>query len=225
MLRGFLQHESFELFMEGTFYSAPKQFNLIYIIYSFKGIKAFPLIYAFLPSRTTGIYVRMFNAIKNVLLNHNLEFVPSLFQIDFETSMISAIGIVFPGVRIRGCYFHFAQAIFRRIRSLGLYNLYKRDMNFNLYVQMVSVLPLVPVEKINDAMFLCSSIKPPNNNNIDVFENYINSTWLSILLTFNIDKWTQNDNFGPRTNNNLEGFHSKLNKLVKKSNPNFFHVF
>ncbi|KRY32249.1 hypothetical protein T03_5300, partial [Trichinella britovi] len=39
---------------------------------------------------------------------------------DFETALIPALQGTFPGVNIQGCYFHFCQAVLRKVTDLGM---------------------------------------------------------------------------------------------------------
>ena len=52
------------------------------------------------------------------------------------------------------------------------------------------------------------------------FLKYLNSTYLGPNALFKIDEWNHFDHDGPRTNNNLEGFHNKLRTCVE--HPNIF---
>ena len=51
----------------------------------------------------------------------------------------------------KGCFFHFSQAIFRMIQSLGLQNKYKDDENFAHKVRMLVALAFVPLPDVIDA--------------------------------------------------------------------------
>lgn len=59
---------------------------------------------------------------------------------------------------------------------------------------------------------------------MNMFEKYLNMTWFSKNATFNQDIWNHSGNYEARTNNNVEGFHSKIHKLLKKAHPNFFEI-
>ncbi|XP_003381482.1 hypothetical protein Tsp_07148 [Trichinella spiralis] len=45
---------------------------------------------------------------------------PQTVICDFETAFIPAVQASFPGVQIQGCYFHFCQAVLRKVAELGL---------------------------------------------------------------------------------------------------------
>lgn len=218
----FLNTPNLTVFLDGTFFSSPKFFKQIYILHIFKSNKCFPIIYCFLPDKIQSTYVRMFNLINNIFSRYNIQFNPLLFQVDFELAVINALKIVYAKVKIRGCYFHYAKAIWRNIQEYGLTRLYRYSQNFKFYVAMISIIPLIPLQFVIDSLRICAIFKPQNNENIDAFERYLNSTWFSENCRFEISIWTHCDNYGPRTNNNLEGFHSKLNRILRKAHPNFF---
>ncbi|XP_067665000.1 uncharacterized protein [Haliotis asinina] len=51
---------------------------------------------------------------------------------------------------------------------------------------------------------------------------YIVSTWVDDDARFPIQLWNHPLTVGPRTNNNLEGFHSRLNQTLPHRHPNIF---
>ena len=90
-------------------------------------------------------YKKVFKAVKSLLL----AFVVSTITIDFEAAMRCAIPLVFPGVTILGCYFHWAQAVWRKVQELGLQVAYNNDNNTHKYIQKLLSLPYLPTEHIN----------------------------------------------------------------------------
>ncbi len=39
---------------------------------------------------------------------------------DFEHALRQAIQLSFPGARVKGCYYHYTQALWRKVQTLGL---------------------------------------------------------------------------------------------------------
>ena len=103
------------IYMDGTFHSSPKLFTQLYTLHCRVGEKVFPMIYALLPDKTMETYKRSLNGVKGIEKNLNLQFKPSEFVIDFEYAMMSAIEDIWSNPRIRGCFFHFAQSIWRKV--------------------------------------------------------------------------------------------------------------
>lgn len=66
-----------------------------------------PLVYALLPNKKEKTYLRLFEMLKCRLPN----WCPDQFRLHFETAIIHSIAAVYPNANIKGCYFHFAQAL------------------------------------------------------------------------------------------------------------------
>ncbi len=71
------------------------------------------------------------------------------FVLDFEQALWRAILLVFPGVLIQGCSFHWAQCIWRKTQDIGLAPAYKND---NKLCRKFLALPYLPKKHI-PAMF------------------------------------------------------------------------
>jgi len=113
------------VFMDGTFFSAPKLFFQLYTLHGIYKVRVgenenevmVPFIYALLPSKSKETYIRLFLLIKNAAISQHLVFNPPNFQIDFEMSAIQAIKTSFPNSDIHGCLFHFSQSLWRKTRN------------------------------------------------------------------------------------------------------------
>jgi hypothetical protein len=56
---------------------------------------------------------------------------PDLVMADFEVAAQKALKHHFPGVRIKGCWFHFRKAIMKKAFSIGIKPLYRLEgINF-----------------------------------------------------------------------------------------------
>jgi hypothetical protein len=107
------------LYMDGTFKSSPTDFYQSYIVYGKIFDQNFPLFFAFLQNKTTTLYSRLLTHIKEFIMVQNITASPSEILIDYECAMFNSIRLVFPETRIRGCYFHFGQAIWRKVCFFG----------------------------------------------------------------------------------------------------------
>jgi hypothetical protein len=63
------------------------------------------------------MFKELINHAKNS--NDSYELNPAEIFCDFELAAINAAKTVFPSVSVKGCHFHFCQAIKKRIKSLG----------------------------------------------------------------------------------------------------------
>ena len=101
--------------MDGIFKIVPREFPQLYIIHGKYKNKFFPLTYALLPSKEQCQYERMWRLIKREADNVAELKIKSMLC-DFETSAIKAVSSVFPDASVKGCYFHFTQSIWRKMK-------------------------------------------------------------------------------------------------------------
>ncbi|KCZ76223.1 hypothetical protein H311_02785 [Anncaliia algerae PRA109] len=84
----------------------------------------------------------------------------------------------------------FSKAIYRKIQDLGLATLYRQCHNFKFFVQMIMILPLVPLNFISVALQHCRVLKPSGSDLIELFYQCLESNWFSENARFPIDIWT-----------------------------------
>ena len=94
------------------------------------------------------MYSEVFRALKDKANTLDIILSPSLFSCDFERGLISSIRLEFPTASIRGCYFHFCQAVYRRVQTLGLSQLYIHDQESRLYIRKLLAIAFVPIDLI-----------------------------------------------------------------------------
>ena len=133
---------------------------------------------------------------------------------DFEKAVWRAVQRVLPGVERKGCVFHFTQAIWRHIQECGLQKAYTNDDGTFKFLRKVMSLCFLPSQHI-PAIFLSLQ------NEIDQHEN----DPLMALLRYVERTWVQSSVWPPsawsvyflsvRTNNDLEGWHNRLNSRGK----------
>lgn len=59
-------------------------------------------------------------------------------------------------------------------------------------------------------------------DNVEHFITYFDTTWIN--GQFRLHQWNYYDYDGPRTNNHVEGWHSRLKRIVDKPHPNIFEI-
>ncbi|CAF1055049.1 unnamed protein product, partial [Brachionus calyciflorus] len=102
--------EKSNCFADGTFSVAPNLFYQVYTIHAFVNGRCIPLVYCLLPRKTEEIYIRVLTAIST-----KLNRFPISITTDFEKAFINSIKKIFPSTKIHGCFFHFKQAVWRKI--------------------------------------------------------------------------------------------------------------
>ena len=69
----------------------------------------------------------LFELVEEYAATHELPFPPARFHLDYEASALLAIVETFPAVEVKGCNFHYTQAIWRKVQETGLTSFYKND--------------------------------------------------------------------------------------------------
>ena len=69
---------------------------------------------------------------------------PHEVTIDFEIATIEALKSSFPNANIKGCFFHFAQANWRKIENIGLAKEYQQDTDVRIILKSFVALALIP---------------------------------------------------------------------------------
>ena len=210
------------IFMDGTFKVAPALFSQLYSIHIMYMGAMIPVCIALLPHKDGNTYDRFFQLICASAVRFGMQFSPQTICIDFEAAVITTIRHQFPNVRIRGCLFHYSQALWRKVQELGLSGRYKEDEAFNRLVRRASALPLVPRESVDEVWL--EALNEVNDAGSAPFKDYVTSTWVDTMVAkFPVEIWTQDDNIdGVRTNNHLEGWHSTINRTLSRTHPNIF---
>ena len=91
------------------------------------------------------IYDIAFLSLKQAMLERDFEFEPLEILVDFEIALHQSIQLHFPGTLIRGCYFHFNQAVWRWVQTHGHSVLYKENEPFREFIQSSSAIQFVSV--------------------------------------------------------------------------------
>ncbi|KAK4877626.1 hypothetical protein RN001_010132 [Aquatica leii] len=100
----------------------------VYVIMARKHNSVHPVIYALLLNKQKQTYLRLFEIIKNLRQNIN----PSAIYCDYEVAAFMAMRKNFPGVIVKGCFFHLAQNMRKNLGKLGLTRFYNEDPEFTL---------------------------------------------------------------------------------------------
>lgn len=127
--------------IDGTFKVSPGDFYQLLTIHIFIFSKSFPAFFVLLKNKKEDTYDNLFKIFKNML---NLS--PKIIT-DFERSLSNSIQKIFINSKTFFCYFHYTQAIWRRVSQSGLTKDYFKNLNFKKVVKMLFTLPLFTNEK------------------------------------------------------------------------------
>ena len=143
--------------------------------------------------------------------------------IDFEKGMWKAVRELFPGILVKGCFFHYAQACMRHIEEEGLKKAYCSNDATHKLLKKVIVLPLMHHEDIPRIFMELKSKVGANSPLLSNFFQYVEINWIA-STTWPPINWSV---FGCsiRTNNDVEGWHNKIRQTSRISNTWRFVVY
>lgn len=212
-----------EIFMDGTFWVCPFNFKQLFTIHGFILGQSFPLIYFLLPNKATRTYEKAFDMLNEVMANYQCLFwkLKTVFS-DFESGLSAAIESRFSFAGHTGCFFHFAQCIYRKVNDMGLANKYKSDKEFKLKIKMFIALGLTPSANrsiyLNELhTFLCSE-ENFDEHVMQFYNSYFLPNWIN-KKSWILWDWYLKEN---RTNNNVESWHSSLQRVMQSAHLPFF---
>ena len=101
----------------------------------------FPCAWIALRNKTGAIYEKM---LQHFIGSCNFQLKPEIINGDFERPIIDTFYKTCPGVKFRGCLFHFAQALNRNIQRLGLQTQYCTNIYYRMWLHLFTALPFLP---------------------------------------------------------------------------------
>ncbi|XP_071154896.1 uncharacterized protein, partial [Mytilus edulis] len=194
----------------------------LYTFHAFVDGAIYPLVYALLPGKSQIIYTRFLTLLKEACQRFDLHLQPTTIFLDYEVAVRNAAYQVFPGITGKGCFFHYTQCIWRKAEDTGLQTHYKNNNDITRLVRRAAVLPLVPMQHVEDIWLNALEEIDEANTNINTlaFTDYVTEYWVET----NRHLWNHYDTVGTRTNNHLEGWHHKLKNHVEHPHPNIFNL-
>ncbi|KAL2631004.1 hypothetical protein R1flu_015690 [Riccia fluitans] len=203
--------ERSNIYMDGTFDTCPHLFQQLFTIHAFFGERQVPLLYVLMSSKGREAYVSLFRNLKDLAILRGRRFSPEQILSDFESGLIPAIHDEFPQSFHHGCYFHFTQAIWRKIQQMGLTTVYTNNESIKGRIRQLMALGFLPVPRIREG--LQAIIDSLSNAKYDILESlfqYFVSWWCERIP---LSMWNVHG-IQRRTNNNCEGWHNKFNRKV-----------
>lgn len=128
---------------------------------------------------------------------------PAAIMSDYEEPLRAAARETWPATHIRGCWFHFAQAVLRNAVKMKVARTESAEI-----VQMAMVLPLLPANAIERGMACIRKFIGAHGQ---------------VLCDYLEKQWSRKDisvfGFVNRTNNYAESFHSQLKGTIQVAHP------
>lgn len=211
-------------YVDGTYKVVGRPFNQLYSIHAFikseEGfIKQIPLVFILMNRKSRSDYRACLDA-----LIQRLPMAPDVRSItaDFEAALWLAVpDVLGDGVQVHGCVFHFHQALYRKLQSLGLAQAYNTDEATRRFCRKVMALPFLPSAHIAP-VFRALQQEVVHQGLIE-WMDYIHASWI-VGAVWPPAKWCV---FGraTRTNNDVEGWHRRINTKARQSgNYGFYQL-
>ena len=210
-------------YVDATFKAVQDPFKQMWSIHAFirqnESTKQVPLLFVLMSRRCKDDYISILNYLKEILPEMSLHTV----VMDFEAAVWGAFRSVFPATTLRGCSFHWGQAVWRRIQDDGLGPTYRRKKNTCKFLREILCLPFLPAEQIS-ATFkdFRDLLLPTHPEQLHKFMQYMEDNWID--GRYKPQDWSI---FGHaiRTNNDTEGWHHHLNELCNKIGHNNVNIY
>ncbi|KRX18518.1 hypothetical protein T07_6660 [Trichinella nelsoni] len=203
--------------MDGTFKIVPEWYQQLFTIHIFKEGKLIPVVYSLTVRKDVICYCEIFDTliVKAAALGVVLQ--PQTIICDFETALIPAVQASFPGVQVQGCYFHFCQAVLRKVADLGLRTRYLHEAEIKKIIKMLMATAFLPLHEIPEAVDLPG--RDVSGSVAALFE-YFRQEWMTpnrmpLWNVYHVEI---------RTNNYLEGWHFKMNRQAGKHHLSFYEL-
>ena len=206
--------------MDGTFKSIPRLFTQLFTIHSQYREHIVPLVYCLLPDKKRETYYNVLDIIKRKLAEMELVFDPDYVISDFETAQIGAVSTQLPRTHQRGCLFHFSQAVYKKVQKYHLSDLYFANPDVKSFIRQLLALPFLPATDIVPTFeTLLQKDIIQQQSNLETPSNYMTRTWMDTCYPISM-RYVHGQR--TRTNNHLEGWHSKVNKAVGRHHPSIY---
>lgn len=200
------------VYMDGTFKSCPRPYNQVFTILGNLNGFVIPFVHVLMAERTIGHYRQALQAVKTGVrrsTHHNWR--PRLIVSDFELALRTAIETELPATRIGGCYFHFNQALWRKIQELGLSAPYQQNQRLKEVIRKVMAIGYLPLAVVH--MNFTALVGARRTQRLTArypqladFLTYVSNTYVRHRATFPPPVWNVYDRgMDQRTNNHVEG--------------------
>ncbi|XP_051163476.1 uncharacterized protein LOC127283264 [Leptopilina boulardi] len=193
------------VFIDATFKIVPPNMELgqFLTLMTVKYNHTIPFVWILMEKRTAAAYEAVFEELKILFPNfHIMEA-----MCDFEAALKLALRNKFNGISIHGCFFHFNQALYRKVGVLNLENILFHTAEGYNFLRQLMALPLLPANEVRGTYVTILNLMPLNiKNQIQSYTKYFQRQWLrkvtpEVFSCFGLER---------RTNNCLESYHKQL---------------
>ena len=209
--------------MDGTFKVGPRLFDELCLIHPHCYNTVLPELFCLLPDKQTTRYHRLFTLIQSKCIDHQIALSPSTIIVDFEVAVHNVVRSVFPNSTLHGCLFHYDQALSRKLQELSLSSNRHSDHDAIMkWFRLFIIVAFVPSAQVTTAFALFKEHYTPNCPRCKEFILYFFDTWLNGSNP--VPMWNQFRAEVLRTNNDCEGYNSRLAKRALKPHLNVYEL-
>ncbi|VDI72607.1 Hypothetical predicted protein [Mytilus galloprovincialis] len=209
-------------YLGGTFKVVRKPFTQLFTVHAFlqkeDSIKQVPLVFVLMSRKRKRDYKAVFERLKQIVPDLRVE----AFCLDFESAAWSAIKIVFPTAEIKGCSFHWCQAVMRKVAKLGLKTAYDSKKSVHLFIRKLLALPYLPSDHIRPAFTEMLQTTATASPQIKQLMTYLQRTWFNNTV-WTVQQWSVH-RLSVRTNNDVEGWHRRFNGKAAHNHLHFYKI-
>jgi hypothetical protein len=206
-----------QIFVDATFRVTPAPFSQCLIIMAFDPSTNLyvPCVWALMTAKCEYLYCEVLHSVIVALKYH---WSPKVVVVDFEKALLNSIKYQFPKSKIVGCYFHFRQALHRKMTKLSI-------QSERVSIALNELKGLLAINE-DDVFQEVARIETHIELQGAAFSNfwaYFRNTW---LVRFPPTLWRNNNDDitlnGARTNNCLERYNRRLGDKFLNAHPNIF---
>ena len=155
------------------------------------------------------------------LIELNIPFNVEEIITDFELSIHKSIDEMMPEVDILGCFFHLAKAFKKKVDQKRMKMHYENNDKFRKFIKQATALSSLPLEDLQTGVDWLKDNVHFDDEEETIFKieffQYIETYWINgCFPPYVWSKWKRTDDY---TNNNQEGYKSKMNKELKQIHP------
>ena len=164
---------------DSTFKVCPNLFYQLCTVHAEVHGQIVPLVYSLLSSKSERCYRFMWMKLHELMIQKGLQPNVEDFRSDLEFAPMNIIVRVFIPESLSTCFFHFAQAHWRKIQSSGLQKHYIYDQEFSMLLRCYTALAFVPDNRIIEYFnVLSASIPADVADEISPFLEYVAETYI-----------------------------------------------
>ena len=137
-------------------------------------------LFCLLPDKKAATYHRLLSLLITKCAEREYCLEPATIIVDFELAVHNVVRTLFPASSLKGCLFHFRQALWKKLQELGLCAKYgKEDNGVSKWFQLFIGTAFVPSSQAMTVYQLITSTYIPDSRRCIKLNDYFMNTWLS----------------------------------------------